>query len=152
MVAVSRLMFSLSDLFSEPAPLSIDFARFGIPGEVGGLGGEIRGAGGITLTVCALGRLSDEEEYGVRVEKTEGAVEVGGVGGLLFGGGGRGMDGGRLGRSETGVFSLGERGGDGFLVAGEGGRMSMTGARTEPADSSAGTSDPRTLSDRLMLP
>jgi hypothetical protein len=144
MLAVSRLMFSLST----PDPLSTDFVRFGPTGEVGGLGGDVRGAGGITLTVCALGRLNDEVEYGVRVEKTDEAAAVGGVGGLLFGGGGRGIDGGLLGRSETGVFSLGERGmgGDGFLVAGEGGRMSMTGART---DSSA---EPRALSERLMLP
>ena len=58
---------------------------------------------------------------------------AGEMGGFVFGGGGRGIDGGRLRRSEAevGAFTFAERGtgGEDFLVKGEGGRMSMTGPR-----------------------
>ena len=78
MDAVSTLMFSLSELcLACPiGPLSTgDFARFERPeGEAGGLGGENRGAGGMALTVCALGRRCAGMVAGVRVEKTGGVV------------------------------------------------------------------------------
>jgi hypothetical protein len=127
-------MFSLSEFCLTTAPLSTgDLVRFGTPeGECGGLGGEVRGAGGMTLTVCALGRASPGVVLtGVRVEKTGGrTMSTGAMGGFVVGGGGRGIDGGRLERSEVGVLTLtAERGmgEDGFLVRGEGGRISMTG-------------------------
>lgn len=133
MVAVLRFMFSLSKVCLTAAPLSTgDLARFGMPGELGGLGGEPRGTGGMEPTVCALGRRSPELLTGVRVEKTGWRAGTA-IGGFEFGGGGRGMDGGRLRRSEVGVFTLTERGPgeDNFLVGGEGGRTSMTGAIDE---------------------
>lgn len=128
------MIFFLSELCLTAAPVSTgDFVRLGIPGEDGGLGGEIRGAGGMTLTVCARGRRRGSVA-GVRVEKTVWALVVRGMEGLAFGGGGRGIEGGRLGRSAlVDVRSLTDRGigEDSFLVKGEARRISMTGASGE---------------------